>query len=453
MKELDLFGKWWIPGQRNESVAGRLNFDPADGGELDLLDPLNFSRPEWNSTIFGRAGGDDITLRNCRLSHSPFDQEDEVSHLLPQIILLDQFVGYTRSFTRVDVEYPLLERWASLPLGNVEESPDEHVFTYDPHGTTAGKTEIDGVEIRLDSTRRRSVQPCERMAISNSAKFVFETSSAVPLDQFSDYILDAERLLSLGLNDPVHPEKITARDDNDQDPIQVEVFMPLSQYDDRHTPTLHHTYFTFVELNDDIGTVLTRWFADRKDGRILRNLYFGPMYNNRMFEQNRLLSLVSAMESYHDLALFPDDQVVLDDVFTPIKNGLRCLVSDTDLEGRVNGLIKHVINDISIKNKIRKFMYEYESIIANLSDEENYDHAEMIETVASSAADARHKIAHGSPEDYELEGVGGTTDWLQIAIEACLLDLVGVEEERIWNQIRINYVVRVDEITLPPLDT
>jgi len=292
---------------------------------------------------------------------------------------------------------------------------------------------------------------CDKVIKRNKASFLIKSDPS-PLNYFDEYIVELQRLVSLGLNDPVHPKEIVAWTDDRRgfDRVKVEVRQALSQYHDEE-PSAHHYHFTSAETN--LETVLEKWFDDLNGGKILRNLYFGTTYNDGMFEENRLLSLVSAMESYHDRVLFPKDTSIPESEFEDIKDEVHELVSGTGLENRMNGLIKHVINDVSIKDKISKFMMEYEYIYGSLSDDDDYDHTEVINEVAKEAAGARHAIAHGSADlDRDIIGIGGAADWLQLGIEACLLTVVGIDQDRIADQLRINYDLRLDEVTPPPVD-
>jgi hypothetical protein len=365
---------------------------------------------------------------------------------------MGEHVSSQRLYNRIRVRFPLLERWACDGLfQDLEETDTTVTHEFDMTPNNIAKIEYNGDEVNLVSRNSLQYKPCDKVVKQNKASFSIK-SDPRPLSYFSEYIVELQRLVSLGLNDPVHPKEIVACTDERQggDHSEIEVRRSPSQYHDQE-PSINHYHFTSAE--SDLEPVLEKWFDDLSGGKILRNLYFGTTYNDNMFEENRLLSLVSAIESYHDRVLFPDDTSIPEDEFEDIAKEMHKLVSGTDLEDRMDGLVRHVINDISIKDKIIKFMMEYEFVYESLSDDDDYDHTEMIDEIAKQAANARHAIAHGNDDlDRDVIGIGGASDWLQIGIEGCLLGVVGVDQDRIADQLRINYDLRVDEIALPLVD-
>lgn len=71
---LDTQGHWWLPGRQDEPVPGRLSFDVATGGELELIGALEHPfRPRGSHRPFsaeygmvhGTAGAECFTLVDC----------------------------------------------------------------------------------------------------------------------------------------------------------------------------------------------------------------------------------------------------------------------------------------------------------------------------------------------------------------------------------------------------
>lgn len=451
MDEIDQIGKWWVPEARYANVAGPLRFRPSGGAEVEFVDSLPVP-VNWNGRIFGIGEGEKYTLCDCKIPPNDVGSSPNPSSAFPQAVLVGEHIHSNRSYNQMKVRFPMLEWWAGDSLYQDRDCKENGTTTYefDRSSTTLGEIEYDGDEISLVSIVDLNNRPHDKVVKQNKAFFLIK-SDPNSLDYFDEYIVELQRLVSLGLNDPVHPEEIVAWTDDRQgfDRMKVEVRQALSRYHDQE-PSVHPYHFTSNSIETDLESVLQKWFTDLEDGKILRDLYFGTTYSDGMFEENRLLSLVSAMESYHDRVLFPNDTSIPESEFEDIKDEIHKLASGTGLEDRMNGLIKHVINDVSIKDKIFKFMMKYKYIYESLSDDDDYDHTEVIDEIAKEAAKARHAIAHGNDDlDRDIIGIGGATDWLQIGIEACLLTVVGIDQDRIAHQLRINYYLRLDEVTAP----
>jgi hypothetical protein len=450
MDSIDQTGEWWVPGGRYASVQGSLQFSPSNVAQIDFSEPLSHPS-DWSRRIFGIADGEKYTLCDCQTLPSNVGLSNKPRRALPQTILIGAHILPKHKYHKVRVDFSKLEQWACDKLYERREMNGTVVYEFDTSTTTLAEIEHDDNLLSLKSEVTITRSPCEKVEKRNKTFFLIE-SDPNPFDHYNEYILELQRLVSLGLNDPVHPREVFAwsSDGPGSTSIKVKVLHNLSHYH-QEGPSISHSHFTSVDT--DLEPVLQRWFDDLEGGKILRNLYFGAIYNDDMFEENRLLSLVSAIESYHDQVMFPDDTTIPDSEFKDIKNDIQGIVSGTGLEGRMNGLIKNVINDISIKDKLIKFMCNQEQIYESLSEDSDYDHEEVIDEVAKKAAGARHSVAHGSDElDRTIIGIGGVTDWLQLGIEACLLSLVEIEQDQIIKQLRINYHVKLDKVSPPPFD-
>ena len=91
-----------------------------------------------------------------------------------------------------------------------------------------------------------------------------------------------------------------------------------------HSPdvseTKHPSKYNFNPTEVDFDTAVSSWFDDLPQAQILRNFYFGTRYNEGMYEENRLLSLVTAIESYHDAVLFPDCRIIDEGTVNLVRN-------------------------------------------------------------------------------------------------------------------------------------
>ena len=127
MEELDIDGLFWLAGQQDEKVAGRLKFDAANGAELNLIGAFHglpssgthdlqdvFSPKSEPSRILGVAGKQLLTLDRCMHGGTSMGTLDIVrERFFPEVILSGAHFEEDEplEFSAVHFELRHLEHW------------------------------------------------------------------------------------------------------------------------------------------------------------------------------------------------------------------------------------------------------------------------------------------------------------------------------------------------------
>lgn len=116
-----------------------------------------------------------------------------------------------------------------------------------------------------------------------------------------------QNFLTLGITKSVHPLAIKGITEVNKEMINdktnyppVEIFYRLS--DILKVPKTLPPFdmlFTFKDISGRFESFLRNWFEKLDSLEPIYDLYFGTLYNPRMYPEHRFLSLIQAIESFH----------------------------------------------------------------------------------------------------------------------------------------------------------
>ena len=445
MENFETRGEWWLRGERSNRVAGTLKFDSASGGTVELIGSLTGDQYPADTqsvdTIFGFNGEEYITLKDGLFSSSDSVGENWIAEKVFVEALFDEDIV----FNKLSASFPLLEEWAGKNTIRTEPQRPPNDADFDPENFVLPSVhhepidpvvaDLESAEIKLTFSTKMNNSTYRSTTYTNKTRVVIEPSQELCFRRYLNYYLrNMQQFLCLGMAEPVTPKSVAGyftRDNGSSE--KVDIFTQMSHSPDV-SETKHPSKYNFNPTEVDFDTAVSSWFDDLPQAQILRNFYFGTRYNEGMYEENRLLSLVTAIESYHDAVLFPDYRIIDEERFTQfVSKFLDTLPENDELQKRLEGLLRSIGNRPSLRSKIEKFAREYESAIDGLVN---------IDDLASDATNKRHTLSHGLSSDYDIMD-SNTADRLQLLIDACLLDLVGLDSDHINKKLRTNYRYRL----------
>lgn len=112
------------------------------------------------------------------------------------------------------------------------------------------------------------------------------------------------RFFSLAVKEPVYPEIIEcevaqSEDVGGQHPFIVRWCYQIEDFDRRaYVPPLG-MLFSMADTEGRFTDMLTNWLSKAEILAPVYSTYFGPLYNDRLFNEFRFLSLIQALETYH----------------------------------------------------------------------------------------------------------------------------------------------------------
>jgi hypothetical protein len=144
------------------------------------------------------------------------------------------------------------------------------------------------------------------------------------------------------------------------------------------------------------------------------------------------LSAVIALEAYHDNE-YGEQPLIPESEFEELQKEMLELAPD-DIQGHLYGILKHVANTPSIKDKLERIIDENQSVVDEFIDPEE---------LAREARNRRNNIAHGSVEGNPKE-LHILAKKLQLILEATLALKIGVSEEVLFNTLAARHRNIVD---------
>lgn len=454
MAKLELQGSWWLP-DGSHSLPGTLEFNTQQGGTLTTTGSLSAlvsgeetSRPEdilspseLPDRIFGTAqSGEQITLwgpvmtRYQGRSVGPGAGTDSEEYIT-QLLYIGDHIEDEPEFGRFTFTFPKLHEWSDESLVRpilerdqlnevVESNRDAHTgyVAMEPKQWCAEiadckicifsgvSTERDGDSVKMGESTTVSVEPDSPCTFQELRLKVTR-----PIWQY----------FTMALGKPVYPIDISAGSISDT--AQVEIYPMFSHYDE--DLELNITDFNFRWSDVDLEQSLKDWFEHTEVANSLHSYYFAHRYNDEMYLNFDFLSLVVALESYHE-SVVDSPKVIPKEEFKDILDDVEgALPSGSEIETRVMNLLRPIGNQYPLKTQLNHVLGEYEEMLDSLID---------IESTSSDANTIRNQIAHGYATP-DTDKMIDCLPKLQAVIDTILLDAIGLEAGHIQETLAKNY--------------
>lgn len=429
MDELEYRGNWWLADEDEEKqVAGVLEFDPDDGGTLELIgsfDNFGNNRSREVDLINGvTTDGKLVTLQDCFVNQSGISSTMQTQSCNVRNVFTDVlFSGGDLELEKVCVSFPLLEMWTT---SNIVHRPEGQLTGAEISKFDEVEAELDEATIRLNITPTQNMEEWYGIEITQQAYFCIEPAEPLSVEEYiNKYIRHLQHFICLAIGEPVNPVEVKGYYDNEGETERTQISYQVShlpEIPDRKHP--HRLQFNLQDV--DFGEAIRNWFEDAEGAEMTHNLYFGTQYNKTMFEENKFLSLVIALESYQSY-LFPDHRLMEKDKYDELHEKiLDTIPDDAEAKGRIDDLLGSIGNKGSLGDQLTMIFYEYEDILEDLIE---------MDDVIQNAKNGRHNIAHGLGREYDLGELGDTACILQVVIEAIFLSAVGLESEFVKSKL------------------
>ncbi len=322
MESFEHMGYWWLPGEPNEPISdlpdraipGKLSFDPATGGILELLGNLDIEDPYriniWKKyeIIQGIESGSGkcVTLQGCFVtSISHRDTFSEIKMIVNYI-----FTGYDYWFDSVEdiefdnltVGYTYLNDWMFQKNFDydLKRTDYKRMLDYSISYTTPEPIEIplENATIELWAAASTSSSITE---ISLKDKYRITITPREP-KRFFEYLtfikFHLPNFLTLATgrtNFPLNVAGIVSKDRGG-----MSIFYKVQGYVDKDRQvSLWSMLFTFKDVEEDLPKYLLNWIRKSEKLEAAYNLFFRKQYSKVVVLDSELLSLAQALEAYH----------------------------------------------------------------------------------------------------------------------------------------------------------
>ncbi len=185
--------------------------------------------------------------------------------------------------------------------------------------------------------------------------------------------------------------------------------------------------FTFKDISGRFESFLRKWFEKVDLLEPIYDLYFGTLYNPCMYLKHRFLSLIQAIESFHqriyggEYLLDENYKKVYDTLVNAIPNGVK-----TDFKEILENKLKYG-NELSLRKRLKEIFDKYQEILNVFIENKN--------TFIEKVVDTRNYQTHHDKDLKERYASGkelyNLTQKLKILLEICLLIELGFSSEEI----------------------
>lgn len=194
--------------------------------------------------------------------------------------------------------------------------------------------------------------------------------------------------ISLGVGEPVEVIDVMGKTEANKETYdgqvsypKVKIYFCIKKASDDYKPIPpQRMLFNLRDIQKDFDVIIQKWFAREETLQPVFDLYFGTIYNSGMYLEQRFLSLIQALESYHRRTRINNemdeedhkkrvDEVIasVDDKYKKWIKGRLAYSNEPTLRSRLTELIEECRMIINLPSSRRK-----KSFINKVCDTRNY---------------------------------------------------------------------------------
>lgn len=210
-------------------------------------------------------------------------------------------------------------------LGSILEANNELEIRY-RHPDQLLIATVEGIEIsiRMRASASRISQAKREMTIGEGTQIKLSFDKPKLYDECIKIIYRVANFFCLAAKKPVYPLAIVGVTKDDQD---VDIL-----YEEEHAQTglgpqiSDQMVFALKDVEGRIDDLLKNWFKKASEIEPILDLYFGTLYNPKLYPNHKFLNLVQALEAYHRRTMKnymdkPEDhEIRLKEIYESISN-------------------------------------------------------------------------------------------------------------------------------------
>ena len=445
IEEFEYKGIWWLPHKPKEQISGTLKFTPDEGAVLDLIgsfkDITGMNKMLEPEIILGiSSDGKNITLHKCFETKSNLSFPGlSTSSFYAKIAFAGAHFQKPEDvkFKSLSVHYLYLDEWVNVSGFDIQHLFDEKEVVIRYKLPEPIQAAIDDYKILLDV---RATGPTHSIvqkeaSIKQRTYIRVEPSGEKSFDEYLDIMVHIQNFLSLGVMSPVYPLVVEGITEVNKEMINnkaynppVKIYYRLSDIPKAPETLLpFNMLFTFKDISDRFEVFLKNWFEKKDLLEPVYDLHFGTLYNPRMYLEHRFLSLIQAIESFHQRIHGGEYLSVKE--YKPVYDALVRTIPDwvkKDFKASLESKLKYG-NEFSLRKRLKEIFVKYQEVLNKFI--ENRD--AFIEKVVNTRNYQTHhdedlrKCAASGMELYDV------SQKLKTLLEICLLTELGFSSEEI----------------------
>lgn len=210
-------------------------------------------------------------------------------------------------FGQLDVHYSNLNEWVNI-YGFKHQPPSDNKreITVSYAMPKPVEVSIDKFKLSIVFEAKRSFK-AEEVAIKQKTYIRITYPEEKPLEECLRAIYHVGNFLTFAVGEPVYPLSIEGKTevskqkyDDKEFYLPVEIFQ-ISLYLPKQPKRIgsYNMFLPFENISDVFEDVIKAWFEKIEQLEPVYDLYFGTLYNPRMYLQHQFLNLTQAVEAYH----------------------------------------------------------------------------------------------------------------------------------------------------------
>lgn len=445
IEEFEYKGIWWLPDKPKVQISGTLRFTPGEGAVLDLIGSLkdlkDMDRLFNPEIVLGFSEGKEITLHRCFETQSKLTLPGFLtsSYFADTVLLGVHFQKKEEvKFKELSIHYSYLDEWVNISGFDIQHAfdKDEVVIKYKQPETI--QTVIDGdfkifIYIKRSGPTESVVQ--KEATIRQKTYIKIEPPEERHFGEYLSIMYHIQNLLSLGIMAPVYPLDIEGKtelrkqmigDKTYYPPVKIFYRLPdIPKGPKRILP--FQMLFTFKDISNRFDVFLNNWFEKSDLLEPVYDLYFGTLYNPRMYLRHRFLSLIHAIESFHQRIY--GGGYLSDEDYKKVYNALVNAIPDgikRDFRDSLKGKLKYGHN-FSLRKRLKEILDKYQEIVSDFIKDKN--------GFINKVVDTRNYLVHYDQKLKDKAASGEElfrlVQKLKIMVEICLLTELGFGSKEI----------------------
>jgi hypothetical protein len=459
LESFEYKGIFWLPSNPEDLKPGILKFTPEEGANLELIggrfpqDVERFHELIKEKIVLGVISkGTPVTLFNClEIKFGSGFSSENPSYWSSVMKATVVFMGAHFSseeeikFKSISTRYLFLDDWLNLKLLNVERENEETITIKVPFSQQEILLYSDN-ELKITAsiipelrftyfhpTRPKSVEAVQPAYIN------LETKEPKNLECLLSYGRIVQHFLTLAAGKPVYPLIIRGKTESGQ---EVDIFYTLPRLPEE-IPSSTRMLFTYQDISHRCQEIFANLLEKEKLLQPVFLLYFGTLYNPKLYLENKFLSLVSALESLHSRSEDFEDAYIPPEEYEVVSKQLIETIETlptklpSALKDRLKEIIRHG-NGKSLRSRLKDILKHYGNITQLFIDDFDAFIQKVIQT--------RNFYTHYG-ENLEQEAAEGSELFrlnlkLNLLLKICLLRELGFTIEEIKNMPSIQEEIK-----------
>jgi len=454
MKKFEYKGIWWLPDKPEEQIPGTLRFTPDEGAVLDLIgsfkDIKDMNKILEPEIILGvSSNGKNITLHKCFETKSSFSFPGfQTSSFYANLVFIGAHFQKLENikFKSLFVHYLHLDEWVNISGFDIKHLREKEVVIKYKLPEPFQIDISDGLKILINI---RATGPSlsfvqKEATIKQKTEIKIETSEDKSFEYYRKIMYHIQNFLSLGIMEPVYPLTIEGITEVNKEMINDKLYNPPVEIyyklpDIPKAPKTLHPFdmlFTFKDISDRFEMFLKNWFEKANTLEPVYDLYFGPLYNPRMYLRHQFLSLIQALEAYHRRNF--EGKYLPDDDYGRVRKKLEEFIDGLRIDSSFKNALKNKLkygNEYSLRKRLKEIFRQYKEITDNFITNKD--------VFINKVVEIRNYLTHYDKNSREIavdkKQLYHITQQLKIVIVICLLSELGFNFKEIKNLLARNY--------------